>query len=426
MPRKLHFSGKDKGQAIVDVIEATGHSWWEQSGRLVDTGWAMARMSAVAVLLAAMHDHIALQVCIVAAATNLAWDRRASLGTLRTALTGRLSPTARARISCPSAGELRRARHLIDASNVGEAHLLSLGDKQLLWSEDGNAFLMYAQQGRFLIALFDPVGRDHYWPELIRTFRAFAQRRRCQPVFYQASETFARLAGGVEMAAYKLGELAEIDLPSFTMAGKEWASLRRATNRAERDGLTFSLLEPENVLPVIDELETVSRSWLGQNKTGEKKFSLGSFTRDYVTAFPVAVVCLEGRIVAFANLLQAGENVFVDLMRLEPGVHRGVMDLLIVKLIERLKADGFSRLNLGMAPLSGMDGGGGAWNRVCSMIYQKAGRFYNFNGLRAFKSKFAPDWQPRYLLVENGRSPYRAAAAAALLIAGGLRKVFRA
>ena len=35
-------------------------------------------------------------------------------------------------------------------------------------------------------------------------------------------------------------------------------------------------------------------------------------------------------------------------------------------------------------------------------MFEHGERFYNFRGLRAFKSKFHPQWQPRYLAVAGG------------------------
>ena len=73
-------------------------------------------------------------------------------------------------------------------------------------------------------------------------------------------------------------------------------------------------------------------------------------------AGPVAVIRLDGHIVAFASLMTASSDgdAFIDLMRHVPGVHRGMMDLLFVKIMEALKGQGFRTLNLGMAPLAGL------------------------------------------------------------------------
>ena len=47
--------------------------------------------------------------------------------------------------------------------------------------------------------------------------------------------------------------------------------------------------------------------------------------------------------------------------------------------------------------------------------------FYNFQGLRAFKEKFDPIWEPRYLASPGGSAPLFVLGDIAALIAGGLK-----
>jgi phosphatidylglycerol lysyltransferase len=65
------------------------------------------------------------------------------------------------------------------------------------------------------------------------------------------------------------------------------------------------------------------------------------------------------------------------------------------------------------------------WDRIGSTVFEHGERFYNFKGLRAFKSKFHPQWQPRYLAVSGGGNPMIALVDATLLIGGGLKGVVR-
>lgn len=58
--------------------------------------------------------------------------------------------------------------------------------------------------------------------------------------------------------------------------------------------------------------------------------------------------------------------------------------------------------------------------RLGSMVFQRGEQLYNFQGLRRFKDKFQPDWEPRYMAVPAGLDPLVALADTAALIAGGL------
>ncbi|MBC2775311.1 bifunctional lysylphosphatidylglycerol flippase/synthetase MprF [Rhizobium sp. AQ_MP] len=338
-------------------------------------------------------------------------------------------PRRRRAQTSEASDDLARAIALLPRQENASAGLVRIGDKRMLFSDCGQGFIMYARQGRSLVALFDPVGPKHLWAPLVEKFIAEARRSRSRPVFYQVSADFLPLTVDMRLQALKLGEQAVVDLSTFTLAGGDWLKLRRSINRAERDGLAFELVAADAVSPILDELQAVSDTWLAAHKAAEKGFSLGTFDRNYVASGPVAVIRLEGKIVAFATLMTASSHgdAFIDLMRHVPGVHRGMMDLLFVKIMETLKADGFRTLNLGMAPLAGLSANRRAptWNHVAGQIYEHGERFYNFRGVRAFKEKFDPDWQPRYLAVAGRGLPILSLIDVTLLIGGGLKGLIR-
>lgn len=116
----------------------------------------------------------------------------------------------------------------------------------------------------------------------------------------------------------------------FDLKGTKKGNLRTAMNKAEREGIVFEIIPVEGVPAVYDELEAVSRAWLGERNAREKTFSLGAFERDYVLQQPVAVLKKEGRIYAFANLLETASKsqVAIDLMRFLPTAPNGTMELL--------------------------------------------------------------------------------------------------
>lgn len=327
----------------------------------------------------------------------------------------------------PSREQIRRATDIAMRHDNAAAGLVRLGDKKLLFSDCGQAFIMYGCRGRSMVALFDPVGPLHLWEPLVMKFQAEAKRQMLRPVFYQVSSDFLPVAVETRMQPYKLGEEAAIDLTAFSLAGGDWLKLRRSINRAERDGLCFEMLPPEAVPAAMGELSRVSDLWLSTQNAKEKGFSLGTFRTDYVASTPVAVIRVDGHIVAFANILTTENgHAFIDLMRSLPNVHRGAMDLLFVRIMESLKQAGYSQLNLGMAPLSGLSDHACAplWNRIGNHVFDKGERFYNFKGVKTFKSKFDPEWQPRYLIAGGFGLPVSAMLDVTLLIGGGLRGVF--
>ncbi len=339
-----------------------------------------------------------------------------------------LRPAAE-RLEPVSEDAVDRAVAIAVKSGLADANLVRMRDKSIMFSEKGDAFVMYGKQGRSWIALFDPVGARHSASELVWRFVEAARAAGCRAVFYQISPALLASCADAGLRAFKLGELAVVHLQGFELKGGKWANLRQTASRAVRDGLEFAVIEPEGIPAVMDELADVSDSWLADHNAKEKGFSLGAFDPDYVAAQPVCVLKKDGRIVAFANLLltQSKEEGSIDLMRFSPDAPKGSMDFLFVQILEYLRNAGFQRFNLGMAPLSGMSKRDAApvWDRVGGTVFDHGERFYNFKGLRAFKSKFHPEWQPRYLAVSGGVSPMIALMDATFLIGGGLRGVVR-
>lgn len=328
--------------------------------------------------------------------------------------TGRTDPEA-----------LARAAAIVDAQSAADADLVRMGDKSLLFSEDGSAFIMYARQGRSWIALFDPVGPREAWPGLVWGFVEAAHAEGGRPVFYQITSDGLSLFADAGLRALKLGEEARVFLPGFDLKGASKASLRHAVNRAAREGIEFGILGPEQAERELVALEAVSNDWLAHHKAREKRFSLGAFDRRYVLGKPVAVLRRDGAIVAFATLQVTGllEESSVDLMRFGADAPNGAMEFLFVRLIEHFRDAGYQWFSLGMAPLSGFSASPAApvWHRIGSAVFEHGERFYNFRGLRAFKAKYQPVWRPRYMAVSG--SPALALADATLLISGGLRGV---
>ncbi|MCA3460613.1 MAG: bifunctional lysylphosphatidylglycerol flippase/synthetase MprF [Rhodobacter sp.] len=327
----------------------------------------------------------------------------------------------------PTDAELAQAARIVASQANPDAALALTGDKSLLFSDDGRSFIMYGVHGRSWIALGGPVGPPETGPELGWAFCDAARRAGARPVFYQVGEDDLPLMLDLGLSLHKLGERGVVDLRTFSLEGAARKKLRAAHARAGRDGLTLDIVQPPHEPALITELRQISDEWLAAKKTREKRFSVGRFDPGWMQRWPVALVRHRGRIVGFANLVRSGcqDEVTVDLMRHRSDVPSGVMDFLFTDLMLQMKAQGIGRFSMGMAPLSGLDSRKGVrlWNRFGAAIFQHGGHFYNFSGLRAFKAKFDPHWEPRYLAVPSSRPPLVPLADAALLIAGGTRGV---
>ena len=317
------------------------------------------------------------------------------------------------------------ARAILAQAQDPQSWLSQTGDKRFLFSEAGDAFLMYGTRRASWVAFGDPVGNPAAFEALIWEFAERAEAAGCRPVFYEISARHLPLWVEQGHILHKIGEEAVVSLAEFSLQGSRFKTMRAAQNKRIRDGYEFEVLPPPHADPLMDELGAISLAWLGGKAGAEKGFSVGRFDPAYLAHFDIAVIRKDGRIIAFANIMAAGggQALAVDLMRYLPEEASGIMEFMFLRLIEHYRDAGATEFSLGTAPLAGLSERTVArsWIRFGRMIYRHGGMFYNFEGLRAFKQKFQPEWRPRYLALPPGRSPLIAMSDVAVLIAGSTR-----
>jgi len=311
------------------------------------------------------------------------------------------------------------ALHLADRT---DAFLALTGDKRFLLSSTGRAFLMYQIQGHSWIVMGDPVGDRREWADLLWRLREMADAGQGRLLLYQLTLEALPLAIDMGLRIIKYGEDARVDLARFTLEGQDAKQLRYVDRRAAREGLTFAIIDAAAVPDHLTELEAVSRGWLDARGQTEKAFSIGRFDNAYMRAFDCAVVRREGRIIAFANIWKTANHneVSVDLMRHSEEAPPGTMDFLFLRLMLWGREQGYVWFALGMAPLSGIEARrlSPFWAKAQTLLYRYGESLYGFEGLRAYKEKFLPQWEPRFIAGPQGVAMARAMLDLQKLVSG--------
>ncbi len=303
--------------------------------------------------------------------------------------------------------DLARVRAILAQSEDAEpaAHLALLGDKRFVFSPSGESFLMFGVRGRSWIALGPPVGKRAERLEMFWRFRELAYAHAARIAFYGIGPDDLPDVVELGLTIQKIGELAITPLETFSLEGKKRGNLRRAWRKAGEDGATFEVLPPGGAWAVMDDLKRVSDAWLTTHAGGDKAFSLGGFDPRYVAEGPVAVVRAEGKVQAFATLWTTAHKAAfsIDLMRYAPDAPNHMMDYLFVELLQWGRDEGYTALDFGAAPLAGLDDRALApmLSRLGSLLFEHGEDFYNFQGVRKYKDKYDPLWQPRYIAATN-------------------------
>lgn len=306
-----------------------------------------------------------------------------------------------------------------------DANLAYLDDKRFLFSPSGASFVMYGVRGRNWIAVGPPQGMRAEFADLAFAFKGLADRHGGCAVFYGFAEEFLPAALDLGLIVQKIGESALVMLSDFSLEGGRRAKLRQARRNVEKAGAHFEVLPAQSVPDEIGALEEVSNSWLAAHRGEEKRFTLGRFDPAYLARFPAAALRRNGRIVAFANLWTAprARALSIDLMRYSVDAPHGAMDALFVELMLWGKAQGYVSLDLGMAPLAGLEARplAPALTRLGALVFERGEALYGFEGLRQYKDKFAPVWRPVYLGAPSRLDAAVALADVALLTSAGAR-----
>ncbi|MBX7111687.1 MAG: phosphatidylglycerol lysyltransferase domain-containing protein [Dehalococcoidia bacterium] len=279
--------------------------------------------------------------------------------------------------------------------------------KTYFFTHERDAAIAYGVNSGCAVSLGDPVGESSQLEAAIEQFVALCRDNAWSPAFHQVPPRLLSTYRRCGLRVLKIGEEASVPLDAFASDTARNKSFRTIQRRFEREGSTCTREEPPLSPGLIHELRTVSDSWLSLPGRRERGFTLGRWDEQRLRDDVVYVVrSREGEALAFANLVpsyRAGEAT-IDLMRHRAQVMNGTMDFLFLAIMTDLQARGFEWFSLGMAPFAGIgeEPDASLEERAIHELFERLNRFFSYRGLRAYKSKFEPQWEGRYLAYAGG------------------------
>jgi lysylphosphatidylglycerol synthetase-like protein (DUF2156 family) len=254
----------------------------------------------------------------------------------------------------------------------------------------GRSWIAYRIAGPMVVALGDPAGVQSEWPGLRESFERWAAPR--SVIWYGAATP---LPG---RRSWLMGQAAIVWTDRFGLAGGPMANLRHSVTAARRRALPI-VHGPWSSLAASlrSELSEIDVEWRKDHRV-RLGFSLSDFEDATVDERSWLVVSSQARVEAFVTWLPTTDQqgLVLDLMRRRRDAMPGAVEQALVEGIAAARQRGVEWVSLGMSadPRS----------RLVSR--------FNPPSLRAFKQKFQPDWQDRYLLFSDGRAQRLAAMAA--------------
>jgi len=298
--------------------------------------------------------------------------------------------------------DIERAREIASRHGKSALDFFKLWpDKSYFFSSSGRSFLAYRVANHFALVLGDPVGPDEEIAATVREFAKLCTARGWRLAFHQVRGELLSVYQGLGFRGLKIGDDARVDLEHFSLEGSAMKEFRNTANRLRRLGYHVQRIEPQQAVALFPQLQQVSDEWLSLPGHRERRFTLGSFTREYVTSTPLYVAFdAQQRVCAFLNLVPSYEPrlATVDLMRRRADSVSGLMDFLFAMTFLDLKDRGYLRFSLGMAPLAEFENVRQASSdeKFVRWAMQHAPSIFRADSLRRFKAKYADEWEPRY------------------------------
>lgn len=279
------------------------------------------------------------------------------------------------------------------------------GDKMIFFSESKKAFVSYRISGNFAVALENPVAEnEEEMKKCISEFDRYCYKNGMKSIFYRVPEESLNVYCQFRKKVLFLGQEGVVDLSTFKLEGGARKPMRNAINKVIDRGYKTTIHEPPVLDGVLQKIKSVSNEWLNDMDRTEIIFSQGMFNwQELKKQTIITVENPEEKIIAFLNIIPdfvKGEATY-DLIRKTSDAPNGIMDFILVKLFNYLKSKGFTSVNLGFAPMSGLNNPYTFHEKSMKFAYEKIQAFALYKGLREYKQKFDPEWHNKYLIYQH-------------------------
>ena len=278
---------------------------------------------------------------------------------------------------------------------------------------DGESFVAYQRHAGVAIGLGDPVGPEADRGEAVRAFATLCERSGWVPCLFSATEETADAAGELGWQRVQVAEDTLVDLPDLQFRGKSWQDVRSALNKAGKQGITFRMVTlAEERWSLVAQVRAISEEWVGDKALPEMGFTLGRRRRGARPARPgrprrgrrgagagrhVLAPGVRGR--RRGPRLDAGRD--APPPRRDVPAGRRVPHRVELPRRSSPRARSSCRCRARRSPAPKGDEATAALDRLLDTLGETLEPMYGFRSLHAFKTKFAPRYEPMYLVFRD-------------------------
>ncbi|MEU8831112.1 phosphatidylglycerol lysyltransferase domain-containing protein [Streptomyces sp900116325] len=299
-------------------------------------------------------------------------------------------------------------------------------EKSVVWSPTGKAAVAYRVVGGVSLASGDPIGDPEAWPGAIEPWLAEAREHGWIPAVMGVSEEGGTVYARHGLDALELGDEAIVETAEFTLEGRAMRTVRQAYNRVKRAGYEVTVRRHADI-PDDEMAELLRRADDWRDGETERGFSMAlGRLGDPADGQCVMLVCRDsgdapgqGELRAVLSFVPWGSNgLSLDLMRRDRNSENGLMEFMVIELLQRAPKIGITQVSLNFAMFRsvferGSRLGAGPVLRLWRSLLSFFSRWWQIESLYRANAKYRPIWEPRFMLFEKSSDLLRIGIAAA-------------
>jgi lysyl-tRNA synthetase class 2 len=299
-------------------------------------------------------------------------------------------------------------------------------EKSVIWSPTGKAAVTYRVVGGVSLASGDPIGDPEAWPGAIAPWLAEAREHGWIPAVMGVSEEGGTVYARHGLDALELGDEAIVETAEFTLEGRAMRTVRQAYNRVGRAGYEVTIRRHADI-PEAEMAELVRRADDWRDGATERGFSMAlGRLGDPADGRCVMLECRNapteegapGELRAVLSFVPWGPNgLSLDLMRRDRDAENGLMEFMVIELLQRAREIGITQVSLNFAMFRsvferGSRLGAGPVLRLWRSMLSFFSRWWQIESLYRANAKYRPIWEPRFMLFEKSSDLLRIGVAA--------------
>ncbi|MFE5948323.1 phosphatidylglycerol lysyltransferase domain-containing protein [Streptomyces sp. NPDC056480] len=293
-------------------------------------------------------------------------------------------------------------------------------EKSVVWSPSEKAAVTYRVVGGVSLASGDPIGDPEAWPGAIEPWLAEAREHGWIPAVMGASEEAGVIYARHGLDALELGDEAIVETDEFTLDGRAMRTVRQAFNRVKRAGYEVRIRRHEDI-PAEEMAELLRKADDWRDGATERGFSMAlGRLGDPRDGRCVMLECTdgEGELRAVLSFVPWGpKGLSLDLMRRDRESENGLMEFMVIELLQRAKEIGITQVSLNFAMFRsvferGSKLGAGPVLRMWRSLLSFFSRWWQIESLYRANAKYRPIWEPRFMLFEKSADLLRIGLAA--------------